>query len=62
MFKIFTYMFNTFKTKIKFYFAIIFDANKQRKNNILNKTLSNEQKTTTNNVKYLYYVVYESLF
>ena len=44
MFKIFTHMFDTFETKIKFCFAIIFDANKQRKNNILNKTLSNEQK------------------
>ena len=62
MFKIFTHMFDTFKKKMKFCFAIIFDANKQRKNNILNKTLSNEQKKATNNVKYLYYVVHESLF
>ena len=44
MFKIFTYMFDTFKTKMKFCFAIIFDANKQRKNNVLNKTLSKKQK------------------
>ena len=44
MFKIFIYMFNTFKTKIKFCFMIIFNANKQRKNNVLNKTLSNKQK------------------
>ena len=42
MFKIFTHIFNTSKTKMKFCFAIIFDANKQRKNNILNKTLSNK--------------------
>ena len=44
MFKIFTHMFDTFKTKIKFCFEIIFDANKQRENNVLNKTLSNKQK------------------
>ena len=31
MFKIFIYIFDTFKIKIKFCFAIVFDANKQRK-------------------------------
>ena len=44
MFKIFTHMLDTFKTKMKICFAIIFNANKQRKNNVLNKTLSNKQK------------------
>ena len=44
MFKIFIYIFDTFKTKMKFCFSIIFNANKQRKNNVLNKTLLNEQK------------------
>ena len=42
MFKIFTHIFNTFKTKMRFCFMIDFDANKQRKNNVLNKTLSNK--------------------
>ena len=62
MFKIFIYMFDTFKTKMKFCFVIIFDANKQRKNNVLNKTLSNKQKKTTNNVEYLHHVIHELLF
>ena len=40
MFKIFTHIFDTFKIKIKFYFVIVFDENKQRKKNkILNETL-----------------------
>ena len=42
MLKIFIYIFDTFETKMKFCFAIIFDANKQRKNNVLNETLSNK--------------------
>ena len=50
MFKIFIHMFDTFKTKIKFCFAIIFDANKQRKNDVLNKTLSKKQKKTMLNI------------